>query len=79
MTVGSPTITNLSEAQRYPGLRYTCLQDILTRGHETYALPSQPCPAGTSSSTSRLIVDPSAPPHIDKSLVRIIILSKLAA
>ncbi|KAK8098863.1 uncharacterized protein PG998_012104 [Apiospora kogelbergensis] len=46
MTVGSPTITNLSEAQRYPGLRYTCLQDILTRGHETYALPSQPCPGG---------------------------------
>ncbi|KAK6839953.1 hypothetical protein PG987_005819 [Apiospora arundinis] len=46
MTVGSPTTTNLGEAQRFPGLRYTCLQDILTRSHETYDFPSKPCPAG---------------------------------
>ncbi|KAK8023786.1 hypothetical protein PG993_011852 [Apiospora rasikravindrae] len=46
MTVGSPTITNRSDAERQPGLRYTCLETILTRSHETYELPSHPCPAG---------------------------------
>lgn len=44
MTVGSPTTTTLDGAK--PGLRYTCLQTILTRGFETPDFPSKPCPAG---------------------------------
>ncbi|KAK3315584.1 hypothetical protein B0H66DRAFT_628768, partial [Apodospora peruviana] len=45
MTVGSPsTTTKTSNAN--PGLRYTCLQDIMTRGSETYDFPTKPCPAG---------------------------------
>ncbi|KAK4649982.1 hypothetical protein QC762_703450 [Podospora pseudocomata] len=46
MTVGSPTTETREQAQQYKGLRYTCLQDILTRGSETYDFPKQPCPAG---------------------------------
>jgi hypothetical protein len=42
MTVGSPTNTKGGN----PGLRYTCLQDIMTRGSETNEFPKQPCPAG---------------------------------
>ena len=42
MTVGSPTTTGGSN----PGLRYTCLQDIMTRGSETNDFPKKPCPAG---------------------------------
>jgi hypothetical protein len=42
MTVGSPTNT----AGKHPGLRYTCLQDIMTRFPETAEFPKQPCPAG---------------------------------
>lgn len=44
MTVGTPTTDTLDGAQ--VGLRYTCLQTILTRGSETQAFPAQPCPAG---------------------------------
>ncbi|OTB07578.1 hypothetical protein M426DRAFT_8576 [Hypoxylon sp. CI-4A] len=43
MTVGSPT-RNTSEG--YPGLKYTCLETILTRGSETSDFPDKPCPAG---------------------------------
>jgi hypothetical protein len=49
MTVGSPTTTTLSEAQSYAGyagLRYTCLETMLTRGSETPDFPAQPCAAG---------------------------------
>ncbi|KAF2205772.1 hypothetical protein GQ43DRAFT_445741 [Delitschia confertaspora ATCC 74209] len=44
MTVGSPT-TNTRNGS-VPGLRYTCLQTILTRGYETPDFPKEPCPAG---------------------------------
>ncbi|KAL1844942.1 hypothetical protein VTK73DRAFT_1455 [Phialemonium thermophilum] len=46
MTVGSPTTDNLTAAQANKGLRYTCLQTILTRGDETPGFPDRPCPAG---------------------------------
>ncbi|KAI6080875.1 hypothetical protein F4821DRAFT_42495 [Hypoxylon rubiginosum] len=46
MTVGSPTVDSLEQAQAQPGLRYTCLQTILTRGYETPDFPKEPCPAG---------------------------------
>ncbi|KAI0384267.1 hypothetical protein F5Y04DRAFT_278272 [Hypomontagnella monticulosa] len=46
MTVGSPTTDTLEEARANKGLRYTCLQTILTRGYETPDFPSKPCPAG---------------------------------
>ncbi|KAM7186954.1 protein of unknown function (DUF1996) domain containing protein [Rhypophila sp. PSN 637] len=47
MTVGSPTYTSQNDvSSRSPGLRYTCLDTILTRGRETYHLPNEPCPAG---------------------------------
>lgn len=42
MTVGSPTITS----SKNPGLRYTCLKDVMTRGGETNDFPKQPCKAG---------------------------------
>lgn len=45
MTVGSPTITDKSNGTN-PGLGYTCLQTILTRGSETPDFPKAPCPAG---------------------------------
>jgi len=46
MTVGSPATTTRAEAEKYRSLRYTCLQDVLTRGRETYEFPKEPCPAG---------------------------------
>ena len=46
MTVGSPTTNTLAGAQQLRALKYTCLQTILTRGSETYHLPTPPCPAG---------------------------------
>ncbi|KAK4663784.1 uncharacterized protein QC763_0079070 [Podospora pseudopauciseta] len=42
MTVGSPTATNGNN----PGLRYTCLKDVMTRFPETADFPKEPCPAG---------------------------------
>ena len=46
MTVGSPTTNSRAEANANRGLRYTCLQTILTRGQETAEFPTKPCPAG---------------------------------
>jgi hypothetical protein len=46
MTVGSPQTSTMEEAKGYRSLRYTCLDDILTRGRETYDFPKEPCPAG---------------------------------
>ncbi|TVY82605.1 hypothetical protein LSUE1_G001366 [Lachnellula suecica] len=46
MTVGSPTVTSSTKAASQKGLRYTCLQTIMTRGAETAAFPTAPCPAG---------------------------------
>ncbi|OAG01934.1 uncharacterized protein CC84DRAFT_1251890 [Paraphaeosphaeria sporulosa] len=45
MTVGSPTVNNKTNGTN-PGLAYTCLQSILTRGSETPDFPKKPCPAG---------------------------------
>lgn len=42
MTVGDPG----SEDGSNPGLRYTCLQDVMTRFPETAEFPTGPCPAG---------------------------------
>jgi hypothetical protein len=42
MNIGSLAATS----DQNPGLRYTCLQTIMTRGAETAAFPTQPCPAG---------------------------------
>jgi len=42
MTVGTPTAASGSN----PGLRYTCLQDVMTRFPETANFPDKPCPAG---------------------------------
>jgi len=46
MTVGNPTTTSLDTAKGQPGLGYTCLETILTRGSETPDFPARPCPAG---------------------------------
>jgi len=42
MTVGTPSAT----ANVSPGLRYTCLQDIMTRAPEITTFPTAACPAG---------------------------------
>ncbi len=42
MTVGTPGSTNGNN----PGLRYTCLQDVMTRFPETPDFPKAACPAG---------------------------------
>ncbi|KAH9905605.1 hypothetical protein F4778DRAFT_670825 [Xylariomycetidae sp. FL2044] len=42
MTVGTPT----SPDGTNPGLRYTCLQTVMTRFPETAEFPKQACPAG---------------------------------
>jgi len=44
MTVGSPTTSDNAKAN--PGLAYTCLETIMTRGSETQDFPDRPCPAG---------------------------------
>jgi hypothetical protein len=46
MTVGSPTVSTLNGARANPGLRYTCLKTVLTRGSETADFPTQACAAG---------------------------------
>jgi len=46
MTVGSPTVTSAAAGRAHAGLRYTCLQTVLTRGMETPNFPTKPCPAG---------------------------------
>lgn len=54
MTVGSPTVKTLNETK--PGLRYTCLQSILTRGFETPDFPKEPCPAGMLNSRYTVVL-----------------------
>jgi hypothetical protein len=44
MTVGSPTVKDVNGTKN--GLRYTCLDTILTRGSETPDFPKRPCAAG---------------------------------
>ena len=46
MTVGSPLINTADGAKAHQGLKYTCLDTILTRGNETREFPSKPCKAG---------------------------------
>ncbi|KAF1966248.1 hypothetical protein BU23DRAFT_593269 [Bimuria novae-zelandiae CBS 107.79] len=46
MLIGSPTASTKPEADKYPQLTYTCLQDMNTRYPETKDFPSKPCPAG---------------------------------
>lgn len=46
MTVGSPTTSTLSDANKHIGLRYNCLQTLLNRGPEMADFPTKPCPAG---------------------------------
>jgi hypothetical protein len=43
MVLGSPSTTG---RQGNPGLRYTCLQDVMTRFPEIPDFPKSPCPAG---------------------------------
>ncbi|KAF2036258.1 hypothetical protein EK21DRAFT_96206 [Setomelanomma holmii] len=46
MLIGSPTLTTRAEADKFPQLTCTCLQDMGTRFPETKYLPTKPCPAG---------------------------------
>ncbi|KAF2272955.1 uncharacterized protein EI97DRAFT_503906 [Westerdykella ornata] len=46
MLIGSPTASTKEEADKYPQLTYTCLQDMNTRFPETKDFPKKPCPAG---------------------------------
>lgn len=46
MTVGNPAVDSLETAQANKGLRYTCLQTVLTRGSETADFPTKACPEG---------------------------------
>ncbi|OAL51172.1 hypothetical protein IQ07DRAFT_620948 [Pyrenochaeta sp. DS3sAY3a] len=46
MLIGAPTASTRAEADRYPQLTYTCLQDMSTRFPETKDFPKKPCPAG---------------------------------
>jgi len=46
MTVGTPQSDTPAAGQTHPGLRYTCLQSIMTRGNESANFPTEPCPAG---------------------------------
>jgi hypothetical protein len=61
MTVGSPTVNTLEQAKEQKGLRYTCLQTILTRGSETPDFPAKPCPAGIMASMYALAIIVYAP------------------
>ncbi|KAK0630923.1 hypothetical protein B0T17DRAFT_507356 [Bombardia bombarda] len=46
MTVGNAATTIKNGTQQQFGLRYTCLQDVLTRWPESPDFPAQPCPGG---------------------------------
>jgi hypothetical protein len=46
MLIGSPTASTKAEADRFPQLTYTCLQDSSTRFPEFKAFPKKPCPGG---------------------------------
>jgi hypothetical protein len=46
MLVGSALASTKPEADKFPQLTYTCLQDMNTRFPETKDFPQKPCPAG---------------------------------
>ncbi|KAH7116711.1 hypothetical protein B0J11DRAFT_99026 [Dendryphion nanum] len=46
MLIGDPAASSKEQADRYPQLTYTCLQDMNTRYPETKDFPKKPCPAG---------------------------------
>ncbi|KAH3908610.1 hypothetical protein HBH56_169700 [Parastagonospora nodorum] len=46
MIIGSPTADTRAQADKFPQLTYTCLQDMSTRFPETKFFPKKPCPAG---------------------------------
>jgi hypothetical protein len=46
MTVGNAATDTLDGAKKHAGLRYTCLQTVMTRFPETVDFPKDPCPAG---------------------------------
>lgn len=46
MTVGSASTNTREGAVHHSGLRYTCLQTVMTRGQETPDFPAKACPAG---------------------------------
>ncbi|KAF2740946.1 hypothetical protein EJ04DRAFT_111338 [Polyplosphaeria fusca] len=46
MLVGDASATTKAQADKYPQLTYTCLQDMNTRFPETKDFPKKPCPAG---------------------------------
>ncbi|KAF2190425.1 hypothetical protein K469DRAFT_697695 [Zopfia rhizophila CBS 207.26] len=46
MLIGDPMANTKAQADRYPQLTYTCLQDMSTRFPETKNFPTKPCPAG---------------------------------
>ncbi|KAF2268150.1 hypothetical protein CC78DRAFT_540910 [Lojkania enalia] len=46
MLIGSPEASTKEQADKYPQLTYTCLQDMNTRFPETKDFPKKPCPAG---------------------------------
>lgn len=46
MTIGNPATNTKAQAEKNVGIRYTCLQTVMTRGAETPDFPTKPCPAG---------------------------------
>lgn len=46
MLIGAPTASTKPEADKYPQLTYTCLQNMGTRFPETKSFPKKPCPSG---------------------------------
>ncbi|KAF2116814.1 hypothetical protein BDV96DRAFT_645218 [Lophiotrema nucula] len=68
MLIGNPAVNNKHDADRYPQLTYTCLQDMNTRYPETKDFPAKPCPAGIMTNvrfpTCWNGVDLDSPDHI---------------
>lgn len=46
MIIGDPMTSTRADAEKFPQLTYTCLQNPGTRYPETKAFPKAPCPAG---------------------------------
>ncbi|KAL8397200.1 hypothetical protein RB594_004062 [Gaeumannomyces avenae] len=46
MVVGDPGTTTRQAAMNHSGLRYVCLQNVMTRFPETPDFPTRPCPGG---------------------------------
>lgn len=46
MTVGNTKTDSLDKAKSNTGLRYVCLQDVMTRFPELPDFPTKPCPGG---------------------------------